>query len=310
MSSWEPFLNYFLLVQLEGSLEVQGQEISLQAAMLLLRGKAYDALENRQRAMRWYKAALRADPFCYEAFKVSLSNPACAHGLARERPDDVNGMQLLVENHMLTSKEEYDLVESLQFQPEHQWLQLLYRQGVTQPATLAFLAVCWLLGRERQSLCRAKCKKYDQQSTLEATLERLEAPTATAPHTPADSTMQDMGSPTPETPSQSIEFEMSLAGLDSATGVSHHPLRKLKSPQTQAPDAEFRVLQVRTRSMAARTHATPSHTSKGQAPPVTPKATALSGGCGLADNLDVLVCRADWLHYLGAYQVQLTATLA
>ena len=47
-----------------------GQEISLHAAMLLLRGKAYDALENQQRAARWYKAALQADPFCYEAFQV------------------------------------------------------------------------------------------------------------------------------------------------------------------------------------------------------------------------------------------------
>jgi len=27
-----------------------------------------------------------------------------------------------------------------------------------------------------------------------------------------------------------------------------------------------------------------------------------AGGGGLAENVDVLVCRADWLHYLGAYQ--------
>lgn len=27
-----------------------------------------------------------------------------------------------------------------------------------------------------------------------------------------------------------------------------------------------------------------------------------AGGCGLADNLDVMICRAEWLHYLGAYQ--------
>ena len=45
-------------------------EASLIAAMLLLRGKAYNALENQQRAKSWYIAAIQTDPFCYEAFKV------------------------------------------------------------------------------------------------------------------------------------------------------------------------------------------------------------------------------------------------
>lgn len=42
--------------------------------MLLLRGKAYSALDNQSRATIWYKAALQSDPFCYDAFKV-----LCAH---------------------------------------------------------------------------------------------------------------------------------------------------------------------------------------------------------------------------------------
>lgn len=41
-------------------------------------------------------------------------------------------MQFLVENHMLTSKEEFDLVEGLKFKAEHGWLHLLYRY---QPQT-------------------------------------------------------------------------------------------------------------------------------------------------------------------------------
>ena len=28
------------------------------------------------------------------------------------------------------------------------------------------------------------------------------------------------------------------------------------------------------------------------------------GGCGLGGNLDVAVCRADWLFHLGAYQAR------
>ena len=48
-----------------------GGELSYTAAICLLRGQVYEAQENRIRAVRWYMAALRIDPFCYEAFKAS-----------------------------------------------------------------------------------------------------------------------------------------------------------------------------------------------------------------------------------------------
>ncbi|EIE23608.1 TPR-like protein [Coccomyxa subellipsoidea C-169] len=105
-----------------------GQGVSHTSAMCLLRGRVYEALENRGRAIRWYKAALHMDPFCYEAFRA------------------------LAEGHMLTSEEEAALRESLHYREEDRWLHLFYR---------------------------AKCKKYDQQQTMEGTLETLEAPAPT-----------------------------------------------------------------------------------------------------------------------------------
>jgi len=45
---------------------------TLQAAMMVLGGRAFDAMENQQRAVKWYTAALEADACCYEAFKVCL----------------------------------------------------------------------------------------------------------------------------------------------------------------------------------------------------------------------------------------------
>ena len=39
--------------------------------MCLLRGQVYEMQENRTQAVKWYRGALRIDPFCYEAFKVS-----------------------------------------------------------------------------------------------------------------------------------------------------------------------------------------------------------------------------------------------
>lgn len=47
-----------------------GREINYIAAACLLRGQVYEALENRGRAVKWFQAALRVDPFCYEAFKA------------------------------------------------------------------------------------------------------------------------------------------------------------------------------------------------------------------------------------------------
>ena len=53
-----------------GEKNVGNAEISLQSAMLVLGGRAFDALENQQKAVQWYVAALEIDAHCYEAFKV------------------------------------------------------------------------------------------------------------------------------------------------------------------------------------------------------------------------------------------------
>ncbi|CAM6099881.1 unnamed protein product [Calypogeia fissa] len=82
--------------------DVDEREIHISAAMCLLRGKAYEALENRARALCWYKAALKADPFCFEAFEH------------------------LVDNYMLTNEQESKLLASLKFDPEDRWLSLMY----------------------------------------------------------------------------------------------------------------------------------------------------------------------------------------
>ena len=57
----------------------------------LLRGKIYEAMDNRSLAADCYKEALRQDVYCSEAF------------------------ELLVSHHMLTAQEEKDLIESLSF---------------------------------------------------------------------------------------------------------------------------------------------------------------------------------------------------
>ncbi|XP_073314246.1 anaphase-promoting complex subunit 6 isoform X2 [Primulina huaijiensis] len=77
-------------------------EINIISAICFLRGKAYEALENRAQARLWYKAAIKADPLCYEA------------------------LECLIEGHMLTCEEETRLLATLQFGAEDGWLSSFY----------------------------------------------------------------------------------------------------------------------------------------------------------------------------------------
>ncbi|PON98465.1 N-terminal acetyltransferase A, auxiliary subunit [Trema orientale] len=80
----------------------EDREINISSAICFLRGRAYEALENRAQARQWYKAAIKADPLCYEA------------------------LECLIENHMLSSEEETSLLSSLHFGPEDGWLSSFY----------------------------------------------------------------------------------------------------------------------------------------------------------------------------------------
>lgn len=62
---------------------------SIKSSICLLRGKIYDALDNRTLATYSYKEALKLDVYCFEAF------------------------DLLTSHHMLTAQEEKELLDSL-----------------------------------------------------------------------------------------------------------------------------------------------------------------------------------------------------
>lgn len=79
-----------------------GSEIRTGAAVAVLRARALAALDDRARATEWYKLALRADPFCFEAFEA------------------------LVQGHMLNSAEEAELLASLGLEGDDGWLACLY----------------------------------------------------------------------------------------------------------------------------------------------------------------------------------------
>eukprot|EP00466_Bigelowiella_natans_P006498 jgi/Bigna1/38873/e_gw1.28.15.1 len=83
--------------------------ISLKSSICLTRGKVYEALENRDRAVRWYKAALSADMKCYEA----LNN--------------------LVDKRMIGYDEQRQLLQSLEkSNTAYKWLQPMYKLKLQQ----------------------------------------------------------------------------------------------------------------------------------------------------------------------------------
>ena len=64
------------------------------AARALLVGKAYESLDNRVRAIECYRKALNADVYCAEAY------------------------ERLVDNHLLTSADDLQLLQSTNFSPD------------------------------------------------------------------------------------------------------------------------------------------------------------------------------------------------
>lgn len=73
------------------------------AGMCLLRGKVYDMQQNRVKAAYWYQESVKKDVRCFEAFEK------------------------LVDSHMLSAKQEDDLLRSLTFRPEDLWLKVMYQ---------------------------------------------------------------------------------------------------------------------------------------------------------------------------------------
>ncbi|TYH86611.1 hypothetical protein ES332_D01G056300v1 [Gossypium tomentosum] len=105
----------------------EDREMNISSAICFLRGKAYEALENRAQARQWYKAAIKADPLCYEA------------------------LECLVENHMLTCEEETSLLSSLQFGPEDGWLSSFYS--------------CLIKKYDKENVVEAKFKELEKESS-------------------------------------------------------------------------------------------------------------------------------------------------
>ncbi|KAK9847452.1 hypothetical protein WJX84_003493 [Apatococcus fuscideae] len=177
------------------------EEASYKAALCMLRGRVYAAMENQARACLWYQAALQLDPFCYEAFQV------------------------LIEKSMLTGQEERVLLEKLPFGSDDEWIQLLYR---------------------------AKCKKYEQASTFKQTLRALQRP---IPPDPAPVSTPDSTAMPPSSTASRCMAKPVEAHLDA-------------DAEMEGEESEL----------------------------------VSTSGCGLAGNLDVLTCRADWLYHSGAHQ--------
>jgi len=106
--------------------DAEDHEINIKSAICFLRGKAYEALDNRDLARQWYKAAIKADPLCYEA------------------------LECLVDNYMLTCEEESELMSSLQFREEDGWLSAFYS--------------CLITKHEKEYVVDAKFKELERES--------------------------------------------------------------------------------------------------------------------------------------------------
>ncbi|KAF5478545.1 hypothetical protein F2P56_005095 [Juglans regia] len=106
----------------------EDREINISSAICFLRGKAYEASDNRAQSRLWYKAAVKADPLCYEA------------------------LERLIENHMLTCEEEASLLSSLQIGPEDGWLLSFYS--------------CLIKKYDKENVVEAKFRELEKESCI------------------------------------------------------------------------------------------------------------------------------------------------
>ena len=75
---------------------------SFKAKYSLILGKAYEAMDNRERAIECYKITLENDMFCSEAFEI------------------------LIDHHLLSDSEEVNLLNQMNFTSESAWLRDFY----------------------------------------------------------------------------------------------------------------------------------------------------------------------------------------
>ncbi|KAL3846820.1 hypothetical protein ACJMK2_017774 [Sinanodonta woodiana] len=99
--------NSFSVTRSVNELEKDQHTNELESSINLLRGKVYEAMDNRNLAMECFREALRQDVYCFEAF------------------------DFLVNHHMLSAQEEQELIDSLHFttqcpKEEVEFLKYLY----------------------------------------------------------------------------------------------------------------------------------------------------------------------------------------
>ena len=121
------------------------------AARALLVGKAYESLDNRVRAIECYRKALNADVYCAEAY------------------------ERLVDNHLLTSADDLQLLQSTNFSPDDEWLCLLYQSKILKHGVAAkksieqrFQAVddkCGMATNPDVAVAKAECYLQEHNPT-------------------------------------------------------------------------------------------------------------------------------------------------
>ncbi|KAL2943636.1 Anaphase-promoting complex subunit 6 [Bienertia sinuspersici] len=109
------------------------REINISAAICFLRGRAYEALENRAQARQWYIAAVKADPLCYEALE-HLIEIICLHAMKRKKSS---------------------LLSSLQFCPEEGWLSSFY--------------TCLIKKQDKENVVEAKFNDLEKENASSTT---------------------------------------------------------------------------------------------------------------------------------------------
>ncbi|GBF89495.1 anaphase-promoting complex subunit 6 [Raphidocelis subcapitata] len=263
-----------------------GREIATPSAVCLLRGRAYEALDNRAAAAQWYRAALSLDPFCEEALSA------------------------LLDHHLLTNAEELALVDGLPLGPEHRWLWLLYRcrckkynQAACMEQQLAELeAPCSSGAAAAVAAAAAPAGDGDFARRAGAGAAGAAGGAGTAGVLQPSAQRQQAATPSAaQQRRQQLSHQRQPPSQQQSQPQQPATQRKAAAAGTPARDTRT-ARRAGTKQQPQPPGAAAAGAAAAPASALAPAGGASPGGCGLGSNTGVVACRAEWLHHQGRHE--------
>lgn len=106
---------------------------------------------------------------CFTRYCTTLTPPRHSPHPSRADPWCEEALSALIDNHMLTNRQELELIDSLPLQPQDRWLALLYRAKCKK---VRGYRLGWLVGWLSRGVCWGDCMYVGKINTRQCRRQR------------------------------------------------------------------------------------------------------------------------------------------